>query len=214
VKFNPFRPGNIVGPGMFVGRVDEIKTIEQSLFQTKHGNPQHFTIQGERGIGKSSLLMYVDMVARKGFVLNAGHTTSFPVLSVDMGGVEEQIDIVNTIGRELRLKLSQRNLLTESAKNIWNFLSKWEVLGVRYHGGVREADPDNAREELTDQIVKLMQAESDNLDGIVLLIDEADSPCRGAVGFVSKTVHRETNKTGLQFSRDWPRWLAVGNSKT
>jgi AAA ATPase domain len=176
MKFNPFRPGNIVGPGMFVGRIDEITTIEQSLFQTKHGNPQNFLIQGERGIGKSSLLMYVDMVASKGFVLNSGQAASFLVLSVDMGGVVEQIDIVNTIGRELRTKLSQRNTLTESAKNIWNFLSKWEVLGVRYHSGVREADPDNAREEMTDQIAKLMQAESDNLNGIVLLIDEADSP--------------------------------------
>jgi hypothetical protein len=56
-KYNPFRPNSIVTTGMFCGRFDEMKAAEQSLFQTKHENPKHFLISGERGIGKSSLLL-------------------------------------------------------------------------------------------------------------------------------------------------------------
>jgi hypothetical protein len=56
-KYNPFRPGSVISPGMFTGRADEIRSIEQSLFQTKNGNPHHFIIEGERGVGKSSLCL-------------------------------------------------------------------------------------------------------------------------------------------------------------
>ncbi len=34
MKFNPFVPNGIAYPGMFIGRLDEIQTIEQALFQT------------------------------------------------------------------------------------------------------------------------------------------------------------------------------------
>ncbi|MGH9726002.1 MAG: ATP-binding protein, partial [Candidatus Acidiferrales bacterium] len=62
-KTNPFKPDGIVAPGMFAGRLDEITAIERSLAQTKNGNPHHFLIQGERGIGKSSLFLYVQLIA-------------------------------------------------------------------------------------------------------------------------------------------------------
>ena len=56
-KFNPFQPNKMVVPGMFTGRIEEMHTIEQCLFQAKHGNPQHFLVEGERGIGKSSVVV-------------------------------------------------------------------------------------------------------------------------------------------------------------
>src|SRR5713101_3502575 len=62
-RYNPFRPGNIVSPGMFSGRYEELEGTEHALFQTKNGNPHHFLIEGERGIGKSSLLFSLQMVA-------------------------------------------------------------------------------------------------------------------------------------------------------
>jgi hypothetical protein len=63
-KLNPFRPGSVISPGMFVGRIEEIEVVEQSLLQTRDGNPQHFIIEGERGIGKSSLCLWVDYLAK------------------------------------------------------------------------------------------------------------------------------------------------------
>jgi len=69
MKFNPFKPNSIVTPGMFSGRAHELRAIEQCLYQAKHGNPQHFLLEGERGIGKSSLLLFVHQLAN-GTILN------------------------------------------------------------------------------------------------------------------------------------------------
>ncbi len=48
---------------MFAGRYDELVALEKTLFQTKHGNPTHFLIDGERGIGKSSLFLNLRWVS-------------------------------------------------------------------------------------------------------------------------------------------------------
>src|ERR1035437_8341480 len=63
-RYNPFRPNSIVTTGMFCGRMEELRSAEQSLFQTKNSNPKHFLISGERGIGKSSLLLCIDFTAK------------------------------------------------------------------------------------------------------------------------------------------------------
>jgi Cdc6-like AAA superfamily ATPase len=64
MKFNPFRPNSIATDELFQGRSDEMQFIERSLFQTKNGNPQHFLIEGERGLGKSSLFFRVAQQAK------------------------------------------------------------------------------------------------------------------------------------------------------
>jgi hypothetical protein len=51
IKVNPFKPNSPVPPGMFAGRLDEIKALENGLFQTQKGNSSNFLITGERGIG-------------------------------------------------------------------------------------------------------------------------------------------------------------------
>jgi len=38
MKFNPFKPGAVVHPGMFAGRKYELQVIEKCLFQTKNGS--------------------------------------------------------------------------------------------------------------------------------------------------------------------------------
>ncbi len=53
MKSNPFRPNSPVNPGVFVGRLEEIKRLEQALIQSRSGEPAHFMITGERGIGKT-----------------------------------------------------------------------------------------------------------------------------------------------------------------
>jgi hypothetical protein len=63
-RTNPFRPNSPVSPGMFVGRLDELGALEQSLVQTRAGQPKHFMVTGERGIGKTSLLNYLRWVAQ------------------------------------------------------------------------------------------------------------------------------------------------------
>src|SRR4051812_35623402 len=80
---NPFRPNSPVAPGMFVGRLDEVRALEQALVQTRAGQPKHFMLTGERGIGKTSLLNYLRWVAQ-GMIDIDGDTFRFLVLDVDI----------------------------------------------------------------------------------------------------------------------------------
>jgi len=83
VKFNPFRPGGIVTTGMFAGRYNEIVALEKVLHQTKNGNPLHFMVSGERGIGKSSLLYYLTILAR-GEINPLDMAFNFLVVSIEL----------------------------------------------------------------------------------------------------------------------------------
>ena len=49
---------------MFAGRYHELVRLERALDQACVDEPAHFMITGERGIGKSSLLLYLDYVAK------------------------------------------------------------------------------------------------------------------------------------------------------
>lgn len=173
MKFNPFVPNGIAYPGMFIGRFDEISTIEQALFQTKNGNPQHLLLTGERGIGKSSLLFYADLVAR-GEIKDDNTNFNFISVSTDLAGVSSQVGLIKQVARELRSKLRQHQKLQEKAKKVWEFLSNWEVLGVKYNGKDDELDPDELLDDLVSISGQLM--ESEQFDGVIFLLDEADSP--------------------------------------
>lgn len=61
-KINPFKPNSPVPIGMFAGRVDELLLLEGGLHQARHGEPANFLVTGDRGIGKSSLLLFVGSV--------------------------------------------------------------------------------------------------------------------------------------------------------
>ncbi|MDP9590623.1 UNVERIFIED_ORG: hypothetical protein J2W19_003187 [Shinella zoogloeoides] len=176
MKYNPFRPNSIIAPGMFHGRLPEIDAIEQALFQTKNANPSHFMILGERGIGKSSLFWMVKWIASGSIKATGGINFNFLVLSVDLGDAATQLDIIRAIGREAKAALGERDELRARAKAFWDWCANWEILGVRYHKEAASFDPNDAADELVGKLAGLCSDLGDAIDGIVILIDEADRP--------------------------------------
>ncbi len=167
MKFNPFVPNGIAYPGMFLGRLDEIEKIEHAFFQTKNSNPHHLLFSGERGIGKSSLLYYADLIARSELD-NIRLKFDFLTVSTDLAGVTTQGGIIRQIARELRSKLKSHEKLKERAKNVW------EILGVKYNGHEENIDPDAALDDLITLFANILGAQQ--FDGMAILLDEADNP--------------------------------------
>src|ERR1700722_4682253 len=172
---NPFRPNGIVAPGMFAGRTDELTHIDRGLEQTKSGNPWNFLIHGERGIGKSSLLLYADLMATAGHIPeNKGHR--FVVLNVEIDKLTDKAILVHKIGRELRQELEQHEKLHSLLTDGWEFFTRWDLGGFSYTPKLSEL----LVEDLCATLAKADERLKTSIDGILVLIDEADKgadPC-------------------------------------
>lgn len=177
LRFNPFRPNEIVHPGMFAGRYDELVALEKALFQTKNGNPAHFVIDGERGIGKSSLLLNLKGVANGDFgTIEDSQSFRFITVSISVDASHTYSDIVHCIGTELRRQIADREQLKEFAKTAWDFMKKWEVAGVKYHEEKKQLKDTELIEELTFALAESLKNLGQVVDGVLILIDEADKP--------------------------------------
>ena len=180
MKYNPFQPNRMIAPGMFTGRTDEIRTIAQCLFQTKFDNPQHFLIEGERGIGKSSLLFLVSGFASGDITYGAQDKMDFLTLQVDLAAVTSQHDIAMAIARQLRFALAKRSVLEARLADIWAFLQRFEGMGFKFRSDGSLDKPDDVRDGLVDAIYRTFQSIGSEIDGIFIVIDEADAPLESA----------------------------------
>lgn len=176
MKYNPFKPNGMMPPGAFIGRISELEAVESAYFQTKHGNPQHFFITGERGIGKSSLLLVNEDVAKGEMDTIDGHTFKFLTVTADLAGATTIDDIIKSIARGLQSTLNTNIIFKQKAKATWSFLKDWEILGVRYHSPDIDNDSEVRIDELVSNVAGLCSELSDEIDGIVFLLDEVDRP--------------------------------------
>src|SRR5688572_18499872 len=92
MKMNPFQPNRPVHPAMFVGRGRELDRLEDHLAQAKAGNASAFLLTGERGIGKSSLLLYAQAVAQD--TESADHPRNFLVVHTDLDPQTSQLGLM------------------------------------------------------------------------------------------------------------------------
>src|SRR5690606_13614867 len=139
-KINPFRPNHAVPPGLFVGRLNEVGQLERGLYQTRIGNPRNFLITGERGIGKTSLMLYVKAGAH-GLAEVEERKLNFLVAETDIDKSTSQLTLVQKIQRALDYELSKTERAKTFLKSAWSYLQRIEAAGV----SLREArEPENA----------------------------------------------------------------------
>jgi Cdc6-like AAA superfamily ATPase len=196
-KFNPFRPGSIVTPGMFAGRFTELEGTERALSQTKHGNPHNFLIQGERGIGKSSLFLSLEYVAKNRIETLEGDKFNFLTISIVLEPSNTYHDVIQKVGSELRKEVSDLNPIGEAAKATWDFLKRWEIAGVKYSDSSAKPKPTELLDELTDSVERTLTQYGTQIDGILILIDEADkAPVAANLGEFTKVFTERLTKRG------------------
>jgi hypothetical protein len=195
-KFNPFRPDKMMPPGMFCGRMDELKFIDHCLLQTKAGNPQHFLIEGERGIGKSSLLLVEQYVA-EGTLLT--YTTKekldFIVVNVSLIETDTYYSIIRKLMACFRQELMKRHAFQAFASAAWDFISRFEAVGVSYNRDASKAEESELLGHLLNDFVSAASKLEGVADGILLLIDEADKPPAGGnLGLICKILTEELSR--------------------
>ncbi len=197
MRFNPYRPQSPTPPGMFSGRGDELSHIERFLFQTKNENPQHFIIEGERGIGKSSLMLFVNYLAKGHISFSKMDPFKFLVCSIELNSTVDYLQIIKMIAQELSLAVSENDKIKSKAVKAWEFLSKWEILGVRYHKDDLQLDAYQELGRLASLLADITEDAKLEIDGVLILIDEADKPESAAgLGELSKLLTEMLIKKG------------------
>jgi Cdc6-like AAA superfamily ATPase len=184
-KYNPFRPNQPVYRGMFAGRIDEIEKIDRILFQTRESNPSHILIHGERGIGKTSLLLVGNHFA-KGEISWDNDWFNFLTLHITIRPTTTMVDLATRISSQIKRSLSNEEKALTIMKKSWNFLTRLQTSIISL-APQQHANP--SQEELVDKtiysIVDTVKALTEDTavselgmrqkkDGIVILIDEAD----------------------------------------
>lgn len=92
---SPFYPGQPVPPEFFVGRDDLVQTLmRRGAGQVAAGKPVAFFIQGEYGIGKSSLATYAQAGAANKFDLHS--------IYVSVGGAKTVEDVARMVSETVR----------------------------------------------------------------------------------------------------------------
>lgn len=181
MKINPFKPNSPSSPGVFVGRLTEIEKLEASLIQTKANQSVSFLLTGERGIGKTSLLNLIKYFA-EGDIEVRGQKLNFLVIETDITKDTTRLGLIKKIELALNRKLSKSEKARKAFNEIWSFVKKFEIAGVKYNEN-NPQDNELLFEEfsysIADTLNRITNSKDNNFDakydGILLLIDEADS---------------------------------------
>lgn len=205
MKINPFNPNSPTGPGMFAGRYREMTAIEQILLQTKANKGHGFLLLGQRGIGKTSLLNLVKHQA-EGRIDTKGQKLNFLVVEIDISKDTTLYTIIKKIELSLKRKLAKSEPTRKLFSDVWDFLGRVEVAGVKVNTS-KEYDKELLFEEfsysLADTLKRITGNASDNFesnyDGILLIIDEADNATKELdLGTFIKLLIERLQKEGTQ----------------
>jgi hypothetical protein len=93
--------------------------------------------------------LYLDYVARGKIDFEDGKKLNFIVAHVELGEAMTYDGIVDAIIAELKKQIAERQVLLEKCKKAWEFLSRFQVGGVKYDAS-RPVETGPRLDELTD----------------------------------------------------------------
>ena len=154
-KINPFEPDKPAKPEIFSGRKFEIDQIRSALYRTAQAKSQHLLVEGDRGIGKSSLATYADHLAEASESVFAGEDIRFLTVFVSLGTCRTTDEVCASILDESykKIRSASSSLLT----SVSELLGKVNGISVGWLG-VSLKDPSKASGVLSPQFVNLLEA--------------------------------------------------------
>lgn len=166
---SPFYPGQPVPVELFVGRAKQIDRImNRAVAQVSAGKPIAVFVQGEYGIGKSSIAGFVQWIAEKHQALHG--------IYAPLGGARELSDVAVTV---LEATLRSGAFDPKRSEKVRNWLAKYigrqELFGFTLNAEALRKDapslatPFGMLGFLTETVERL---KDDGIKGIFLVLDE------------------------------------------
>lgn len=202
-KINPFKPNSPVPPDLFAGRTAEILELEKGLVQTKSGQSTNYLITGERGIGKTSLMMFLKHVSCGSVESIQYGSFNFLTVSTVLSDRTDIVSLIKLIERNISRELGKIESVKSFLKETWSFVQRIRVMDSGIEKSDEVSDPDLLIDEFAHSLAETCKRITapkkgeDAKDGIVFLIDEADNACADLrLGYFFKAVTELVQQKG------------------
>src|SRR3989344_3231638 len=166
MKINPFNPQQPAKPNFFVGREQEVKTFTTFLFQTINSSPMNMSVTGDRGMGKTSLLIKFEQIARENNCLTLR-------LSNYEGNVQNLFELSDFLIDNIQAEILSRSPFQKGLDDIKRFFSS---LNAELSVGEVSLNISKNKIIIQELIIRRLTAIwgkiKEDYKAIVLLIDE------------------------------------------
>ena len=173
---NPFKPNYPIYDGLFVGRIDEIRKIDEALTQLDNDSPMNLLFLGERGIGKTSLLLLAKHLSIGN--VNIGNAHNYITVNININKNMTLIDFIIRFRKVLEREIHKIDSTKKILDTIWKFTEKLELGGFKVNKEQESSIEEiitNFTFSLIETIDKIKSNTTINKKGIVLIIDEVDT---------------------------------------
>jgi AAA+ ATPase superfamily predicted ATPase len=204
-RINPFKPNSPAPTAMFAGRYDEILALENGLFQTKNSQPSNFMITGDRGIGKSSLLFYLNHVSNGSVPSPEYGGFDFVSINISVSDKLDTVTLIKLIERNISRELGKIETVRGFLKDTWSFVQRLRVLDSGISATEQDSEVELQLDELAYSLAETCkrvinpERGEKKKDGILFLFDECDNATSALrIGYFFKTITEALQRHGCE----------------
>lgn len=167
---SPFYPGQPVPVELFAGRREQIqRIIKRGVEQVSRGKPVAMFIQGEYGIGKSSIANYIQVLAEKSHHLHG--------IYAPLGGCSDLNDMSSAVlGATIRSGVFDPRKSEKIKEWLAKYIGKQDLLGgltLNFEALKNEAPALNSPHQMIDFLREAKnRLDETGVKGILLILDE------------------------------------------
>ncbi len=185
IRYNPFNPQQPARPDFFVGREPEITEFEKHLSQTIHGSPMNMAITGNKGMGKTSVLMKFEDIGRRNECLTLR-------LSNYDGNVKNIVDFTDYITANLKREILSRKPVGKKIENMKDWIDTLKPTIGWKDARLTVERQQVVQEMFRERLARLWNETKEEYKAILLLIDEAESleSVEGILTFLREVLQR------------------------
>jgi len=192
VRNNPFKPNIPVHPAMFTGRGKEIQKIDNALYSTVDDNPHHLLFLGERGIGKTSLLLLASYLSKGEIPIENNLKMNYLTIIISLDKNTTIKDFSSKIIKSIEREFRKSHNTIQTLRDIWNFTKRLEVAGTKFNSKDSETVNEFVDDlicAISDTLGLIQKNEEAKKDVLLILLDEVDNaPKKLDLGMILKKI--------------------------